>query len=216
MLARNAGLEIWRRAQVPVYFYEAAATRPDRINLEDVRRGQFEGLRETAHKDVARRPDVGGPQLHPTAGASAVGARQFLIAYNLYLAAAEPPAGHGASLPKSAQAGIAAARAIARAIRASAGGMHGVKAIGVTVNGRAQLSMNITDFRRTPVRDIRAAVGELAKNHGAVVTEAELIGLIPQDAYEPEAEWLREIPGFDPDAKVLERRLEHPLPWPGA
>jgi glutamate formiminotransferase len=216
MLARNAGLEIWRRAQVPVYFYEAAATRPDRINLEDVRRGQFEGLRETAPKDVARRPDVGGPQLHPTAGASAVGARQFLIAYNLYLAAAEPPPGHTASLPKSAQAGIAAARAIARAIRASAGGMHGVKAIGVTVNGRAQLSMNITDFRRTPVRDIRAAVGELAKNHGAVVTEAELIGLIPQDAYEPQAEWLSEIPGFDPDAKVLERRLKHPLPWPGA
>jgi glutamate formiminotransferase len=216
MLARNAGLEIWRRAQVPVYFYEAAATRPDRINLEDVRRGQFEGLRETAHKDVARRPDVGGPQLHPTAGASAVGARQFLIAYNLYLAAAQPAAGHSAGLPKSAQAAIAAARAIARSIRASAGGMHGVKAIGVTVNGRAQLSMNITDFRRTPMRDIRAAVGELARNHGAVVTEAELIGLIPQDAYDSEAEWLREIPGFDPEAKVLERRLKHPLPWPGA
>jgi glutamate formiminotransferase / 5-formyltetrahydrofolate cyclo-ligase len=216
MLARNAGLEIWRRAQVPVYFYEAAATRPDRINLEDVRRGQFEGLRDLAPKDVTRRPDVGGPQLHPTAGASAVGARQFLIAYNLYLEPAEPKSQHGGALPRSAQAGIAAARAIARGIRASAGGMHGVKAIGVTVNGRAQLSMNITDFSRTPMREIRAAVGELARNHGAVVTEAELIGLIPQDAYEAEAEWLREIPGFDPQTKVLERRLEHPLPWPGA
>jgi glutamate formiminotransferase len=93
--------------------------------------------------------------------------------------------------------------------------MHGVKAIGVTVNGRAQLSMNITDFRRTPMREIRAVVGELARNHGAVVTEAELIGLIPQDAYEADADWLREIPGFDPHAKVLERRLERPLPWPG-
>jgi glutamate formiminotransferase len=215
MLARNAGLEIWRRAQVPVYFYEAAATRPDRINLEDVRRGQFEGLRDLAPKDVTRRPDVGGPQLHPTAGASAVGARQFLIAYNLYLAAAEPASHRSGILPQSAQAGISAARAIARAIRASAGGMHGVKAIGVMVNGRAQLSMNITDFRRTPVADIRAAIGELAKNHGAVITEGELIGLIPQEAYEPKAEWLREIPGFDPDSKVLERRLEHPLPWPG-
>jgi glutamate formiminotransferase len=214
MLARNAGLEIWRRAQVPVYFYEAAATRPDRINLEDVRRGQFEGLRDLAPKDATRRPDVGGPQLHPTAGASAVGARQFLIAYNLYLDAAEPPKSSG-TLPKSAQAGIAAARAIARSIRASGGGMHGVKAIGVMVNGRAQLSMNITDFRRTPVREIREAVGALAQNHGAVVTEAELIGLIPQEAYQPDAEWIREIPGFDPDAKVLERRLQHPLPWPG-
>jgi len=216
MLARNAGLEIWRRAQVPVYFYEAAATRPDRINLEDVRRGQFEGLRELAPNDVARRPDVGGPGLHPTAGASAVGARQFLIAYNLYLEAAQPPAGHGAHIPQSAHAAIAAARAIARAIRASTGGLAGVKALGVTVNGRAQLSMNITDFRRTPVRNIRTVAGELAKNHGAVVTEGELIGLIPQEAYDPHAEWLREIPGFDPDAKVLERRLEHPLPWPGA
>jgi len=177
-------------------------------------RGQFEGLRDLAPKDATRRPDVGGPQLHPTAGASAVGARQFLIAYNLYLDAAQPATASGA-IPKSAQAGIAAARAIARSIRASGGGMHGVKAIGVMVNGRAQLSMNITDFRRTPVREIRAAAGALAQNYGAVVTEAELIGLIPQEAYEPDAEWIREIPGFDPDAKVLERRLQHPLPWPG-
>jgi len=215
MLARNAGLEIWRRAQVPVYFYEAAATRPDRINLEDVRRGQFEGLRELAPKDVARRPDVGGPALHPTAGASAVGARQFLIAYNLYLEAAEPTAASGGHLPRSANVAIAAARAIARAIRASMGGMPGVKALGVTVNGRAQLSMNITDFRRAPVAEIRTVVGELARNHGAVVVEAELIGLIPSEAYDANAQWLREIPGFDPQAKVLEHRLEHPLPWPG-
>src|SRR5271156_444742 len=85
VLARQAGLEIWRRYAVPVYFYGAAATRPDRVQLEDVRRGQFEGLREAALRDVARRPDVGGPALHATAGASAVGARSFLIAYNIYL-----------------------------------------------------------------------------------------------------------------------------------
>ena len=192
-----------------------AATRPDRINLEDVRRGQFEGLRDLAPKDVTRRPDVGGPELHPTAGASAVGARQFLIAYNLYLAPAEPSAERRGDLPQSAHAAIAAARSIARAIRASTGGMHGIKALGVTVNGRAQLSMNITDFRRTPVADLRTAVGELAQNHGVVITEGEVIGLIPQDAYSPDAEWLREIPNFDPDAKVLERRLQRPLPWPG-
>ena len=212
LLARQAGLEIWRRFGVPVYFYEAAAARSDRINLEDVRRGQFEGLRESAHKDAARRPDVGGPEIHRTAGASAVGARRFLIAYNIYLESAKVLA--EGELPQAAQADIAAARAIARAIRASAGGLHGVKAIGVSVNGRAQVSMNITDFRATPMRQIHAAVRELARNHGAVATEGEIIGLIPQEAYDPDAEWAREIPGFDPEDKVLERKLHHPLPWP--
>jgi len=207
MLARQAGLEIWRRFGVPVYFYEAAAARPDRIKLEDVRRGQFEGLREFAHRDTSRRPDIGGPEIHPTAGASAVGARRFLIAYNIYLAAPEDA---------SQQVDISVARAIARAIRASAGGLHGVKAIGVTVNGRAQVSMNITDFRVTPMREVHAAVRQLARNHGAVAAEGELIGLVPQEAYDAEAEWVREIPGFDPEAKVLERKLHHPLPWPEA
>ncbi len=212
MLARQAGLEIWRRFGVPVYFYEAAAARPDRINLEDIRRGQFEGLRESSHRDVSRRPDVGGPEIHRTAGATAVGARRFLIAYNVFLDSPKPAADGG--LPQAAQADIAVVRAIARSIRASGGGMHGVKAIGVSVNGRAQVSMNITDFRATPVRQIHAAVRELAEDHGTVVTGGEIIGLIPQEAYEPDAEWVREIPGFDPEAKVLERRLQHPLPWP--
>jgi glutamate formiminotransferase len=89
-----------------------------------------------------------------------------------------------------------------------------VKAIGVTVNGRAQVSMNITDFRATPMHRIHAAVRELARNHGAIATEGEIIGLIPQEAYEPGAEWVREIPGFDPEAKVLELKLHHPMPWP--
>ncbi|MGA7243711.1 MAG: glutamate formimidoyltransferase, partial [Terracidiphilus sp.] len=84
MLARQAGLEIWRRFGVPVYFYEAAASRPDRANLDDVRRGQFEGLRDAVRKEAARRPDLGGPGLHPTAGACSVGARKFLVAYNVY------------------------------------------------------------------------------------------------------------------------------------
>src|ERR1700760_1906435 len=115
VLARQAGLLIWRRYGVPVYYYGAAAARPDRIQLEDVRRGQFEGLREAALKDSARRPDVGGPELHATAGASVVGARSFLIAYNVYLAPS---------------ADISHARAIAREVRASSGGMQGVKALG--------------------------------------------------------------------------------------
>jgi glutamate formiminotransferase len=205
MLARQAGLEIWRRYGVPVYFYEAAATRPDRVKLEDVRRGQFEGLRDSAHRDAARRPDVGGPEVHPTAGASAVGARQFLIAYNIYLGG---PGGLGGS------GDITIARAIARAIRAAGGGMHGVKALGVLVNGRAQVSMNITDFKTTPVEQVHAAVAQLARNHGAIAEEGELIGLIPQAAYSPTAEWIGQIPGFDPEAKVLERKLHSPLAWP--
>jgi glutamate formiminotransferase / 5-formyltetrahydrofolate cyclo-ligase len=198
LLARQAGAEIWKRYGVPVYFYEAAAARPDRAQLEDVRRGQFEGLREAALKDAARRPDVGGPALHPTAGASAVGARRFLVAYNIYLDKPD----------------VAAARAIARDIRASGGGMHGVKAMGVLANGRAQVSMNITDFRTTPVRQVFEMVKKLAAKHGTAPEAGELIGLIPADAYEPESEWARQISGFDPAAKVLERRLESPLIWP--
>lgn len=198
-IARQAGLQIWRRYGVPVYFYGAAAARPDRMQLEDVRRGQFEGLREAAVKDAARRPDVGGPKLHDTAGASAVGARNFLIAYNIYL-------GEGAE--------ISHARAIARDLRASNGGMLGIKAMGVLANGRAQLSMNITDFRTTPVPRVHAEAARLAAVHGTMLAEGELIGLIPQAAYDPDALWIQQIPGFDPDARVLERKLNHPLKWP--
>jgi len=203
LLARQAGTEIWRRHQVPVYFYEAAAARPDRAMLEEVRRGQFEGLREAVQREPARRPDVGGPALHATAGASAVGARRFLIALNLYLDTPE----------------VAVARAIAKEIRQSGGGLAGVKAIGVAVHDQAQVSMNITDFTRTPVGKVYAAVKEKARRHGAAPVRAELIGLIPEAALERNSEWLRLLGelgpgGFDPEEKVLERRLDRPLPWP--
>jgi glutamate formiminotransferase len=199
VLARQAGLLIWRRYGVPVYFYGAAAARPDRVLLEDVRKGQFEGIRDAVHRDATLRPDVGGPALHETAGASAVGARSFLIAYNIHLQRPD----------------ISAARAIARDIRASNGGLHGVKAIGVMANGRAQVSMNITDFRITPMRHVHATVQQLAQRHGALIDDGELIGLIPQEAYEPDSEWVRQITGFDPDGKVLERKLNSPIAWPG-
>jgi glutamate formiminotransferase len=197
VLARQAGLMIWRTYGVPVYFYGAAAARPDRVQLEDVRKGQFEGLRDAVRRDAARRPDVGGPELHETAGASAVGARSFLIAYNIYLQAPD----------------VTAARAIARDIRASNGGLHGVKALGLLANGRAQISMNITDHRTTPMPKVYARVLDLAARHGASIADGELIGLIPQDSYEPGAEWIDCIPNFDPALKVLERRLEQPLSW---
>ena len=198
MLARQAGMAIWRRFGVPVYFYEAAAARPDRVNLEDVRRGQFEGLLRDAVKDTTRRPDVGGPELHQTAGASAVGARKFLIAYNIYLQEGD----------------VSLARAIAKEIRASSGGLLGVKAMGVLANGRAQVSMNITDFHRTPMTRVHATVAEMAERHGAAIAEGEVIGLIPEEAYEPNADWVRQTLDFDPERKVLERRLRQPLDWP--
>jgi glutamate formiminotransferase len=199
MLARQAGLGIWRRFGVPVYFYEAAAARPDRVNLEDVRRGQFEGLLKDVVRDTRRQPDVGGPELHASAGASAVGARKFLIAYNMYL---------------QQGADVSLARTIAKEVRASSGGMLGVKAMGVMANGRAQVSMNITDFHQTPVGRIHAAVRDITARHGAEIGEGEVIGLIPEEAFEPNAEWVRQTTQFDPEEKVLERRLRHPLEWP--
>jgi len=199
MLARQAGLEIWRRFGVPVYFYEAAAARPDRANLEDVRRGQFEGLRDAVSKDPSRRPDLGGPGLHPTAGACAVGARKFLVAYNIYFDSPD----------------VALVRAIAREIRASAGGLKSVKAMGVLAHDRAQLSMNITDFEATPLSQVYRKVQALAARHKAQIAEGEIIGLVPEAACERESEWMRQLSGFDPQTKILERRLGAPLKWPG-
>jgi glutamate formiminotransferase len=199
LLARQTGLEIWRRYGVPVYFYEAAAARPDRANLEEVRRGQFEGLRDAVNKETALRPDLGGPGLHPTAGACAVGARKFLVAYNIYFDSAD----------------VAIVRAIAREIRAASGGLKGVKALGLLAHGRAQLSMNITDFQVTPVSHVYRAVAGLALRHKVALAEGEVIGLLPEAACERESEWMRQLCGFDPETKILERRLQAPLAWPG-
>ena len=198
MLARQAGAEIWERFGVPVFFYEAAASRPDRANLEDVRRGQFEGLRDEVNRDPARRPDLGGPGLHPTAGACAVGARKFLVAYNVYFASAS----------------VAVVRSIAREIRAASGGLKGVKALGMLVHGRAQLSMNITDFQVTPLATVYGKIEELAERHKVAIAEGEVIGLIPEAACERESAWMRQLSEFDPQAKILEHRLKSPLAWP--
>jgi glutamate formiminotransferase len=198
LLARQAGLEIWRRFGVPVFFYEAAAARPDRANLEEVRRGQFEGLRDAVRNDSARRPDLGGPGLHPTAGACAVGARKFLVAYNIYFDSTD----------------VSMVRAIAREIRAASGGLKGVKAMGVLAHGRAQLSMNITDFEVTPISQVFRVVSSLALRHKAALVEGEVIGLLPEAACERESEWMRQLVGFDPLTKILEHRLGAPLAWP--
>jgi glutamate formiminotransferase len=199
LLAREAGQEIWERYGVPVYFYESAAARPDRANLEDVRRGQFEGLCEAVRQDVARRPDLGGPNLHPTAGACAVGARKFLVAYNIYFDSSD----------------VSTMRSMAREIRASSGGLKGVKAMGVLAHGRAQLTMNITDFEATPVSLVYETISRLAQRLKVTPVESEVIGLLPEAACERESEWMRQLTEFDPQTKILEHRLADPLSWPG-
>jgi glutamate formiminotransferase len=198
LLARQAGQEIWRRFGVPVFFYGAAAARPDRANVEEVRRGQFEGLREAVAKDSSRRPDIGGPNLHPTAGACAVGARKLLVAYNIYFDSAD----------------VAMVRAIAKGVRAASGGLKGVKAMGVLAHGRAQLAMDITDLEVTPLSQVYRAVSALALRHKAAPVEGEVIGLLPETACERDSEWMRQLIGFDAQTKILERRLAAPMVWP--
>jgi glutamate formiminotransferase len=164
-----------------------------------VRRGQFEGLRDTIAKDSSRRPDIGGPSLHPTAGACAVGARKFLVTYNIYFDSAD----------------VSMVRAVAREIRAASGGLKGVKAIGSLANGRAQITMNIPDFAATPLSQVFRAASALALRHKAVPVEGEIVGLLPEAACERDSEWMRQLTGFDAQSKILERRLESPLAWPG-
>ncbi len=189
-LAHRTGQEIWRRCGVPVYYYEAAARDPERVSLEKIRRGQFEGLREEVKANPARRPDVGGPELHPTAGATVVGARKFLIAYNVYLATAD----------------VQMARRIAKRVRASSGGLPAVKAMGVEARGRAQVSMNLTDFETTPLHVVLEAVRREAAAEGTAVESSEIVGLIPREALVSAAAGLLQVENFHP-GQVLENRL---------
>jgi glutamate formiminotransferase len=196
-LARKAGREIWERYRVPVYFYEAAAQRPEGVNLENIRKGQFERLREEALRDSGRAPDIGGPGLHLTAGATAVGARQFLIACNINLGTPD----------------VEIAKNIARAVRSSSGGLPCVKAMGVYLPGRnlAQVSMNLTDFERTSIACAYESVKREAARLGTAIAGAEIVGLLLRRAMEAAAaaglDLSKEFENFSP-AKVLENRLE--------
>ena len=191
-LARRVGREIWERYQIPIYFYEAAATRPERVNLENIRKGQFEGLFADALRDPDRSPDIGEPRLHPTAGATAVGARKLLIAYNIHLNTND----------------VTVAKKIAKAIRFSSGGFRHVKAIGVELKARgvAQVSINLTDFEQTPLHRVFETVKREAERHGCAVTGSEIIGLIPRKAIELSVEYYLQLENFSP-ARVLENRL---------
>src|SRR5580692_9378330 len=191
-LARRTGHEIWGRYRIPVFFYEAAAVRPNRVNLENVRRGQFEGLREEMKHNHDRQPDVGEPKLHPTAGVTVVGARKFLIAYNINL--------------NTSDVGIA--NKIAKAIRFSSGGLRYVKSMGVELKARnlAQVSINLTDFEQTPMHRVYEMVKREAERHGAVPVGSEIVGLIPKKAIEMAADFFLQLENFSPE-QVFENKL---------
>jgi glutamate formiminotransferase / formiminotetrahydrofolate cyclodeaminase len=189
-MARRAGEEIAKRFQVPVYLYEAAATSPDRQNLENIRRGEFEGIRAEIGTNPARKPDFGEARVHPTAGATVVGARKFLIAYNIFLNTAN----------------VAIAKKVAKAVRFSSGGLRYVKGAGFLVRGMAQVSMNLTDFEQTPIHRVFEFVRREAARYGVAPVSSEVVGLIPKLALEQAAEWFLQVENFD-SSLILENRL---------
>jgi glutamate formiminotransferase/formiminotetrahydrofolate cyclodeaminase len=189
-LARRVGAQIYQRFKIPVYLYESAAEIPERQNLENIRRGQFEGLREEVVTNPARRPDFGEPRLHPTAGATVVGARKALIAYNVFLNTKD----------------VDVAKKIAKAIRFSSGGLRYVKAAGFEVRGLAQVSMNLTDFEQTPIARVFEFVKREAARYGVLPQSSEIVGLIPKKSLEQAAEWFLQIENFD-SSLILENRL---------
>ena len=189
-MARHVGGEIWKRHKIPVYLYEAAATTPERTNLENIRRGQFEGIRAEIGTNPARKPDFGEAKVHPTAGATVVGARKFLIAYNVFLNTPD----------------VDIAKKIAKAVRASSGGFRFVKGAGFLVRGLAQVSMNLTDFEQTPVHRVFEVVKREAARYGVTPVSSEIVGLIPKKALEAAAEWFLQVENFD-SSLILENRL---------
>lgn len=188
-LARELGQRVGDELGLPVYLYEEAASRPERRNLADIRRGQYETLKEEIVTDPARAPDF-GPSIMGSAGAVSIGARPPLVAFNVYLDTDQ----------------VAPARAIARAVRHSSGGYRFVKALGLSVDGQAQVSMNLTDFQRTPVHRVLETIRSEATRYGLRVTRTEIVGLLPTAALIDAARFYLQLDGFSPD-QILENRL---------
>jgi glutamate formiminotransferase / formiminotetrahydrofolate cyclodeaminase len=195
-LAKKVGREIWDRYKIPVYFYEAAAQRPDRANLEAIRKGQFEGLLAEVPNNPNRAPDIGNAALHPTAGATVVGARKFLVAYNINLNTPD----------------LSIAQKIGKNIRFSNGGLRYVKAMGVDLRARnlAQVSINMTDFEQTPLHRVFEMVKREAERYGVSIVGSEIVGLIPKRAIELTADFYLQLENFSP-AQVFENRIEASL-----
>ena len=190
-LARALGDRVGRELDIPVFLYERAATRPDRANLADVRRGQFEGLRDEIGRNPNRTPDFGPDRIHPTFGAVAIGARPLLVAYNVYLG------------PES---NLDVAKKVASAVRGSSGGLVNVKGMGIAVDGQAQVSMNLVDTEKTPVHRAFEMVKHEAAAHGIATTWSEIVGLIPERALIDAAVRHLQLAKFTPD-QILDRRV---------
>jgi glutamate formiminotransferase/formiminotetrahydrofolate cyclodeaminase len=190
-LARQLGERVGRELNIPVYLYERAATTPARENLADVRRGEFEGLREELGKNPARNPDFGPSEIHPTCGAIAIGARPFLVAYNVYLGPAS---------------NLQIAKNVAKAVRGSSGGFKYVKGLGLEVDGQAQVSMNLVDTEKTPLHIAFDFVKMRAEAEGAQVTWSEIVGLVPERVLFDAAANHLQLRQFTP-RQVLERQV---------
>lgn len=190
--ARALGERVAQSLKIPVYFYEEAATRPERQNLEAIRRKGFEELRDTIGQDAARKPDLGPAEVHPSAGAVVVGARGPLIAYNIYLNSND----------------VRIAKAIAKAIRQSSGGLRYVKALGLEIpaRGQVQVSMNLTNFRKSAIHTVFELVRSIAASHGATITDSEVVGLVPMEALVDSARFYLRMHDFASD-QILESKL---------
>lgn len=188
-MAKRLGRRVSEELNIPVFFYEEAALRQDRRNLEDIRKGEFEGLREVISSDPYREPDL-GPKALGNAGATVIGARQPLIAYNIYLTTSD----------------VSIAEKIARRVRNSTGGFRFVKAMGVMVNGLAQVSMNLTNYKRSPMAQVTEFVRREAQRYGTGIHHSELVGLIPEQALSNAAIYYMQLDAFDHD-QILEDKL---------
>ena len=190
-LAKQLGERVGLELNIPVYLYERAASRPTRVNLADVRRGQFEGLRDEITTNPERAPDFGPSEIHPSAGATAIGARPFLVAYNVYL-------GPSDNLPL--------AKSIAKEVRESSGGFKAVKGLGMEVAGQAQVSMNLVDTGQTPLHVVFDSITAKAAAENVDVTWSEIIGLVPERVLFDAAKSHLKLDQFTPD-QVLERQV---------
>ena len=188
-IAHRVGERVGKQLEIPVFFYEEAALQPERRRLEVIRRGGYEGLKEDIKTDPDRKPDKGPSDLG-SAGATVIGAREFLIAYNVNLTTDDEEI----------------ASKIARTVRQSSGGLSFVKALGMTVDGRAQVSMNLTNFRETPLPKVVEAIRAEASGYGVEIHNSELVGLIPQEALIDTAVWYTQMDLFSPD-QVLEQKM---------
>ena len=188
-LARTLAQRVGDELGIPTYLYEKAATRPERKNLENIRRGEYEGLKETIGSDPTKKPDF-GPLKLGSAGATVIGARAPLVAFNVYLSTDD----------------VTIAQNIGRAVRHSSGGLRYVKALGMLVEGRAQVSMNLTNFTHTPVARVVELIRREADRYGVSIVNSELVGLIPQAALIDAAQWYLQLDQFSPD-QVLEKRI---------